>query len=93
MNSTLKLTQSEDYFMENIEEEWLLYKPTSRTAIYLDQTASIIWQLCDGSRSAVDVAQEISSHYPDDEETVAKDVLDTVEMLHHEGALLTMENN
>jgi len=87
MENNLKLSQSEDYFVEVIEGEWLLFKPDSQKAIYLDETASVIWQMCDGSRDAEQLAKEIASHYPDSEEDVITDIFTTLDVLDEHGAL------
>lgn len=78
------------FYMEQVEEEWLLYRRTSQKAIYLDQITSVIWQLCDGTRSSAEVAEAISDLYPDDAQTVTRDVLATLDALHSEGAVRTL---
>ncbi|MEM8750557.1 MAG: PqqD family protein [Pseudomonadota bacterium] len=83
----MKLVQSKDYFIEAIEGEWLLFKPRAQKAIYLDESASIIWQMCDGSRSADELAQEIASNYGDEKDTVIADVHATLAVLQEHGAL------
>ena len=87
LNLNLKLSQSKDYFVEEVEGEWLLFKPESQKAIYLDETASLIWQMCDESRNAKELANEIASHYPDSEETVKNDVMSALESLYAHGAI------
>ena len=87
LNLNLKISQSNEYFVEEVEGEWLLFKPESQKAIYLDETASLIWQMCDESRDATELANEIASHYPDSAETVKNDVISALELLYSHGAI------
>ena len=88
MGPEFKLIKSTGFFMEEVDGEWLLFKPTSQKALGLNETASVIWQLCDGSRSAKDVSEELSTIYPDQADTISSDVAETVELLCKEGALM-----
>ena len=87
MDLNQKLSKSDDYYVEEIEGEWLLFKPESQKAIYLDETASVIWTMCDGSRDAQELASEIAAHYPDSQDTVKSDVIDALSLLDEHGAL------
>ena len=87
MDTEAVITQNEDFFVEEIDGEWLLFKPDSQRAIYLDEAASIIWQLSDGSRNASSIAREIFIHYPGQEDEVREDVFSTLATLVGEGAL------
>jgi hypothetical protein len=66
----------------------LLYRPTGQKALHLDQTASVIWQLCDGTRTTRQLAREIASFYPDLSKTVTGDVEATLEELLSHGAIV-----
>ena len=85
--SDLFLKQSSKFYMVEVDGDRLLYRPTGQKALHLDKTASVVWQLCDGTRTADAVVEEVASLYPDERETVARDVMDTIEMLRGHGAL------
>ena len=40
------------YLIEEIDDECLIYRMPIKTAIYLNDTATVIWRLCDGTRTA-----------------------------------------
>lgn len=88
MDTESLIAKSEGYFVEEIDGEWLLFRPESQKAIYLDEVASVIWQLCDGSRSASRIAEEIAVHYSGQEEEIRRDVKSTVDSLVEQEALI-----
>jgi hypothetical protein len=51
--------------MEIIEGEVLLYHPQITRAVYLNQTAAVIWSLCEGIRSVREVIYLIGESYPE----------------------------
>jgi hypothetical protein len=62
---------------------WLRYK-----AIHLNETATVIWKLCDGSRTVQEIIDLLKKEYPGSELAVATDVREAIELLVSEGALL-----
>ncbi len=76
------------FFDEDKDGETLLYRPGARKAIHLNQTAAVVWKLCDGSRSVQDIIDLLKGEYPGSEADVAADVLGAIEKLVAEGALL-----
>lgn len=85
--SDLFLKQSSKFYAVEVDGARLLYRPSGQKALHLDQTASVVWQLCDGTRTADAVIEEVASLYPEDRETVARDVMDTIEMLQGHGVI------
>jgi len=73
--------------MEEVDGETLLYRATSKKMIYLNDTASAIWQLCDGERKVSDIVDVLAGAYPDARAAIAADVRDALDMLVREGAL------
>ena len=57
MTSVNKPRRKPDYRLEAIDNELLLYHPAETKILYCNETASLIWQLCDGQRTL----QEITS--------------------------------
>jgi pyrroloquinoline quinone biosynthesis protein D len=88
MSSHVLLKQSFGFFIEELEGECLLYRIGAHKAIHLNESASLIWKLCDGSRSMADIIAFLQQEYPDAQSTVVEDVREAVEQLVREGALL-----
>jgi len=82
------LKQAFGYFIEEMEGECLLYRIGAHKAIHLNESASLIWKLCDGTRSAEDITAFLQQEYPDAQARVTEDVLEAIAQLIREGALL-----
>jgi len=80
--------QAFGFFVEEMEGENLLYRLGGHKAIHLNDTATVIWKLCDGSRTVQDIIDLLTQEYPGAEAAVAADVREAVELLVSEGALL-----
>jgi pyrroloquinoline quinone biosynthesis protein D len=76
------------FFVEEMEGEHLLYRLGAHKAIHLNETAAVIWKLCDGSRTVQQIVELLSKQYPDRAGEVASDVEDTIDQLVQEGVLL-----
>src|SRR5215510_2661113 len=83
--------QAFGFFVEEMEGENLLYRLGSHKAIHLNDTATVIWKLCDGSRTVQDIIDLIEKEYPGSETAVAADVREAIALLVGEGALLNVE--
>jgi hypothetical protein len=73
--------------LEQLDDDLLLYHPGLTRAIHLNQTASIIWQLCDGRRSSQDIAELLCEAFPADREQIPEHVDATLQRFADEGAL------
>ena len=80
--------QAFGFFVEEMEGENLLYRLGGHKAIHLNDTATVIWKLCDGSRTIEDIIGLLAKEYPGSETAVAADVREAIELLVSEGALL-----
>jgi pyrroloquinoline quinone biosynthesis protein D len=80
--------QAFGFFVEEMEDENLLYRLGGHKAIHLNDTATLIWKLCDGSRTVQDIIDLLTKEYPGSETAVAADVQEAIELLASEGALL-----
>lgn len=72
-----------------IDGEISLYHPGNERVVVLNETASDIWRLLDGSRTVAQVAELLSSSYGADPVVVAADVERTVDQLVEAGMLRT----
>ena len=75
------------YRLEQLDDELLLYHPGTTTALYLNQTATLIWQLCDGQRSDREIVQLVVEAFPEAGESIAPDVESTLRRLARERAI------
>ena len=79
--------QAFGFFVEEMDGENILYRIGTHTAIHLNDTATIIWKLADGSRTVQEIVDVLKNEYPAESE-VATDVVQAIESLLREGALL-----
>jgi hypothetical protein len=70
-----------------MDNESLIYRAPSKTAIYLNETATVIWKLCDGTRTIVEIIDLLVGAFPDSASDVRADVQATIEELVRSGAL------
>ncbi len=63
-----------DYRLEELDGELLLYHPAKTETLYLNETAAIIWQLCDGSRSDHEIVEMLKESFPEASDSIEGDV-------------------
>jgi len=76
-----------DYRLELLDDELLLYHPTETKIIYFNQTASLIWQLCDGDHTAEEIVKLLSEAYPESADSIPADVTSTLEQFQEQGCI------
>lgn len=84
----LVLTHSSNYISEEMDGHVLLYRVGAHKAVHLNDSAALIWKLCDGSRTLNGVIGELSESFPGMKEAIAADVRSGARMLLQEGALI-----
>ncbi|MEE9274019.1 MAG: PqqD family protein [bacterium] len=57
-----------------VDEEVLLFDPESQRAHFLNPTAELVWDLCDGVHGEEDMAVEVASRYEVDRDRALHDV-------------------
>ena len=90
MNDTAKPKQKKGYHLEAMDGELLLYHLGETRILYLNDTASLIWYLCDGQQTIGEIISLLKKAYPDSAGTMAKDVENTLEQLLT-GGCITLE--
>lgn len=80
--------QAFGFFSEDLDGETLLYRLGAHKAIQLNETASVIWKLCDGTRSVQAIIDELRGFFPDQQSDVAADIQEALSLLVSEGALI-----
>ena len=76
-----------DYRLEKMDDELLLFHPAQTKILYCNDTASLIWQLCDGTRTAQEIVTILSEAYPDAADVIARDVDATLKQFLDHGAI------
>ena len=76
-----------EFTLEELDNELLLYHPSKTTTVYMNETASIIWRLCDGQRTVADIVELIKESYPEAGDGVGDDVESTLRMFSEHGAI------
>ncbi len=76
-----------EFTLEELDNELLLYHPAKTTTVYMNQTASIIWRLCDGERTVNEIISLIKDSYPEAGSGVEQDVEATLKMFSDHGAI------
>ena len=90
MDPSSKPKQKPGYRLEMLDNEFLLYHLSETTILYCNQTASLIWQLCDGRHTVKEIRILLSEAYPESAETVVADVNEVLRLfLEHKAIGLT----
>jgi hypothetical protein len=76
-----------DYRLEAIDGELLLFHPERAAIMYCNETASLIWQLCDGERTTQEIVDLLVDTFPEAAATIPSDVESTLQELHQHGAI------
>jgi len=79
------------FVLEELDGETLLYRHSLKKLIYLNASAALVWKLCDGKRSAREIAGILADAYPEEADMVTTDVSDALDGLVREGALRTAD--
>jgi coenzyme PQQ biosynthesis protein PqqD len=65
----------------DIEGEYVLYRLGAHQAIHLNETATVIYSLFDGTRSIQEVIDLLTAEFPIAQADIANDVLEAVQLL------------
>ena len=79
-----------DHHVERVNAEVLLCLPDQSKAIFLNHTAALLWDLCDGQRSVADIVGLLGAAFPQDRGQVARDIQDALRLLEEHGALVLL---
>jgi len=79
--------RDQDFRLEKMDNELLLFNPKTTKVVYLNETASLIWQLCDGQRSVVELISLLADSFPEAEPSIRNDVEETINQFMSEGVI------
>ena len=75
------------FLLERLDGDILLYHPGLTKTIRLNETASAIWELCDGRHSVREIVELLGEAFPEAHPDVLADVEATVRRFADEGAV------
>lgn len=73
-----KPNRNPGFQLEQMNEEILLFNPETTRVVYLNETAALIWQLCDGQRNIAEIVSVLRGAYPEEADNIQKDVEQTL---------------
>jgi hypothetical protein len=82
-----KPLRKQEYRLEKMDNELLLFNPQDLVVLYLNESASVVWQLCDGQRTISQIAELIAEAYPEAEKSILDDVQETIMLFRDKGAV------
>jgi hypothetical protein len=77
----------EGYRVEEMDGELLLYHPQSTATVYMNNTAALVWQLCDGSREVAEIIDILSESFPEPGDTLRHDIFQALDAFRSQGAM------
>jgi hypothetical protein len=87
MEPTSKPIRKSDYRLELVDDETMLYNPADTKIISFNQTALLIWHLCNGQVSVEEMISALQEAYPDSRDEIAEDVRATLEQFEEIGCI------
>jgi hypothetical protein len=73
--------------VERMDGEVVLLHPGRNILIHANETAALVWQLCDGAHRIEEIVDVLSGAYPDARARIAAEVPVTIQQLRAQGAL------
>ena len=74
--------------LEEFDDELVLYDMESTQAIYLNETAALVFRLCDGKRTTGDIEMLLKEAYPEMADEIESDVRAVLDNLAAAGAVV-----
>ncbi len=78
---------NEEFIVEKFENEILLYTVADTKAVYLNETAHLVWLLCKENLTIKEMIGALVEQYPDHKEQIPADVMASLESLASSGAI------
>ena len=73
--------QNSQFNLEQMDDEQLLYNPLLTKTIYLNSTATLIWNLCAGHHTVGEIIIMLSEQFPESADQIKNDVIETIDEL------------
>ena len=75
------------FLVEQMDGEFVLLHPARNIIIHTNETAALIWQMCDGINTRDQIVEILSGAYPDARTQIAKEVPETIQKFRAQGAM------
>lgn len=75
------------FIIEHMDGGVVLLHPARNIIIHSNETAALIWQLCDGVHTVSEIVGILAGAYPDARAQIAAEVPVTIQKLRAQGAL------
>ena len=79
--------QCDGFLMEEMDGELVLFHPAKNIIIHANETAALVWQMCDGLNTVDQIVSILGDAYPEARPQIEKDVPETIQKLRAQGAL------
>jgi len=86
-NETNVPTKAPDRRVERLGQEVLLYCAGTAQTVYLNETAALVWELCDGTRTVEQIENLLLGAYPEAAGRIPTEVAQALRKLDESGAL------
>jgi len=60
--------------LEELDRQAVVYNRTGKPAINLNETATVVWMLCDGERTVGDIAALLAQRFPESAAAIESDI-------------------
>ena len=87
MDSTKVPEREPGYRAELLDGEFMLYSEAQTRAVYLNESASLVWQLIDGKRPVTEIVELLSKAYDVAPDAMREDVAGAIRELMDHGAV------
>lgn len=84
-------TMNAEYKLEKFDNEILLYSVTDTKAVYLNETACMVYGMCNSGQTIGQIIALLEEAYPEQKTTIREDVGETIRQLIQDGALILNE--
>jgi len=81
MNTELHFKQCPDCLIEEMDGDLLLFNPTNTTTLHLDGPSSVVWNLCTGEHSVVEMIEGLQDAFPEQAAQIEDDVISVLKEL------------
>lgn len=85
--STEVFARAKDLDVNEVPDGYIIYQTAADRVHYLNKTAAVVFELCDGDRSAEDIVSRVSKMF---EGASVSDIEDCIESLLEKGLVLRL---
>ena len=83
--------KNDEFQLQEIDGEQVLYNAGLPDVLYLNQTSAMIWLLCDGIRSDQEIIKMIEDCYPEQATAIKDDVVTIIKEFEDIGAMTLIQ--